>query len=126
MRGAGMKIPLGMRLQTRGTVLVGTLTVQRWKDLLIAITDAIGMTRVYDAACWKYPVAGKGGTGHTIVQPITESFMCLDVWDDHNGAYLFLVSCKPFSAKNLYPVFLTFGLTVHQEFATELGLPNGD
>lgn len=121
-----MKPALGIRMYTRGTVLVGKLHVDAWKGLLKAVTDAIGMTPAYDMACWKYPVAGKGGTGHTIVQPITESFLCLDVWDDHNGAYLFIVSCKAFNAKNLYPVFLTFGLTVHQEFATDLGLPNGD
>ena len=116
--------PLGMRMYTRGTVVVGKLTVDRWRDFLKALTDAIGMTPVYSPSVWKYPVAGHGGVGHTIVQPITESFICLDTWEDHNGAYLFICSCRPVDAKRLYPVIATFGLTVHQEFATDLGLPN--
>lgn len=119
-----MKPPLGMRMYTRGTVLVGNLTVERWQGLLRAVTDALGMNAVYASKVWTYPTAGKGGVGNTIVQPITESFICLDTWPDHRGAYLMICSCKPIAAKRLYPVFVTFGLEVHQEFATDLGLPN--
>ncbi len=119
-----MKSPLGMRIHTTGIALIGKMSIQRWKELLAAITDAIGMTKVYDPACWTYPVAGKGGVGNTICAPMTESFIALDTWPENNGAYLLIVSCKPFNPKNIYPVFLTFGLTLHQHVATELGLPN--
>jgi hypothetical protein len=119
-----MKPVLGTRMYTRGSVLLGGMTVVRWKEFLREITEAIGMDPVAEPACWQYPYNGKGGVGFTLCQPITESFLCLDVWQDHNGAYLFICSCVSIKAQKLYPVIARFGLNVHQEFATDLGLPD--
>jgi hypothetical protein len=120
------KLPLGMRVYTRGSVLVGSLTAERWKEFIKSVVVAIGMTPVYSPAFWKYPYpgSGEGGNGFTIVQPITDSFVCLDMWSDHGGAYLFMCSCKPIDARKFYPVITAFGLSVHQEVATDLGFPN--
>lgn len=46
---------------------------------------------------WKYPMNdGKGGVGITFVQPLVESFIAWDTWEDHNGAFIFIVSCKEY------------------------------
>jgi S-adenosylmethionine/arginine decarboxylase-like enzyme len=59
------------------------------------------MTPVHKATKYQYPVEGKGGVGFTIFQPITESFMALDAWPDHDGAYLFICSCKDFDKEKV-------------------------
>jgi S-adenosylmethionine/arginine decarboxylase-like enzyme len=47
--------------------------------------------------CWEYPLEnGKGGIGLTLVQPLVESFIAWDTWPSHDGAYLFVVSCKEY------------------------------
>lgn len=94
-------LPLGRRMFSRGIVLHGRLTVPRWHLFLAECAIAMGMAPVGDAAVWDYPVNGAGGNGTTIVQPITESFLALDIWPDHDGAYLFVCSCKEF-----FPVHL--------------------
>jgi hypothetical protein len=35
------------------------------------------------------------------VLPITESFLALDTWSDHDGAYLFVCSCRPFRSDDI-------------------------
>ena len=70
--------------------------MDEWEALLLDICRLMQMHPVHKAARFKYPVKGKGGVGFTIVQPITESFLALDAWPDHDGAYLFICSCKEF------------------------------
>lgn len=62
------------------------------------------------ATLWQYPIEGKGGHGCTIVQPISESFLALDVWTDHDGAYLFICSCLEFEPAQLRETISMFGL----------------
>lgn len=81
-----------------------------WMDFLGELTASLGMNPVYKPAVWHYPVSGLGGSGTTIVQPITESFLALDIWPDHGGAYLMVCSCKPFSAPAVHDVCDRFGL----------------
>lgn len=88
---------LGSRMRSYGVVLFGHLTEAQWKSLLVDVADAIGMYAVGEPAVWTYPLEGKGGTGQTLCLPITESFLVVDTWSDHDGAYLFVCSCREFS-----------------------------
>lgn len=94
----------------RGIVIHGVMDKAEWSRFLGKAAEAMGMSPVGKPASWDYPLHGAGGTGSTLVQPITESFLALDTWPDHRGAYLFICSCKPFSPDCLYPLFEEFGL----------------
>lgn len=97
-------------MYTRAMTLHGRLSLARWKRFLVECAEALGMAPVGDPAVWHYPVGGKGGTGTTIVQPITESFLALDTWPDHDGAYLFIASCKSFFPAQLRETIARFEL----------------
>ena len=110
-----------------GVTLIGTLNVFEWKRLINDLTKAMKMTPAHRPALWNYPVSGAGGTGMTLVQPITESFIALDTWTDHRGAYLFICSCREFSPMSLMPIFGKYDLNVGQDFfqKLQLGQSNG-
>jgi hypothetical protein len=109
---------LGERMFVRGMVLHSALTwmmsAADWRQFLVDATKALGMSPVARTASWKFPLHGAGGTGLTIIQPITESFLVIDTWPDHRGAYLFICSCKPFEPKCLEPVFALYSLRLGQ------------
>jgi S-adenosylmethionine/arginine decarboxylase-like enzyme len=118
--------PLGSRMHAYGVVLQGVLSGPRWIEFLQAVAQAIGMSAVAEPAVWTYPVEGKGGTGQTIVLPITESFLALDTWADHDGAYLLVCSCRPYFSADINKVATSFGLTAElatgRRFYAELNL----
>lgn len=98
-------LPLGEKMHSLGMVLrgkpqigIGRKQETSWLAFLHSVADSIGMSAVDHPACWTYPVDGKGGQGQTIILPITESFLALDTWPDHRGAYLFVCSCRPFDS----------------------------
>jgi hypothetical protein len=90
----------------------GVLTEDGWKVFLSECVKAMGMTPIAPAAVWRYPVEGKGGVGWTMFQPIVESFLALDIWSDHRGAYLFIASCRKFDALQLVAVIRSFGMSM--------------
>ena len=101
----------GRRMHTQGIVLRGRLSEDRWLEFLAACTAALGMSPTGAPALWRYPTEdGKGGEGMTICQPITESFLALDTWGAHDGAYLFVCSCKKFSLTQIAATVREFGL----------------
>lgn len=111
-------LPLGTRMHALGIVLRGQPTIgtgrkreTSWLAFLHSIADAIGMTAIDTPACWTYPVNGKGGQGQTLVLPITESFLALDTWPDHRGAYLFVCSCQPFDSAVIDQTAKLWGLS---------------
>lgn len=122
------KPAFGQRMHCAGIVLKGTLTdAVRWIELLEAIAEAIGMSAVEEPKVWSYPTAnGSGGVGMTIVLPITESFLALDTWSDHDAAYLFVCSCRLFHTADIDKVAQTFSLKVttdsRRRFYNELDL----
>ena len=98
-------------MYSRGMVLRGRMTIPRWKNFLVETAEAMGMSPVGQPAVWQYPTpGGAGGNGFTIVQPITESFLALDAWPDHDGAYLFIASCREFFPANFRHTIALFGL----------------
>ena len=105
---------LGERMFVRGMVLHGKAEKVNWRKFLTDATKALGMSPVARTASWKFPLHGAGGNGRTIIQPITESFLVIDTWPDHRGAYLLICSCKPFEPKCLEPVLALYSLRVGQ------------
>ena len=121
--GDGPHYALGRRMFFRAIALRGALpiygdrTSPGWLHFLTEAARAMGMSPVGQPAVWEYPLAGgAGGAGQTIIQPITESFLALDTWPDHDGAYLFICSCRPFTADCLKPLLERFGLEQGQAF----------
>lgn len=118
--------PLGARMHSCGIVLLGTLAELHWLEFLHAVVRAIGMNAVGQPKIWTYPFEGKGGTGQTILLPISESFLALDTWSDHDGAYLFVCSCRSYDIAAIDAVARAYGLTtssrVGQRFYSELRL----
>lgn len=117
---------LGLRIRTFGLVLRGTLPENRWVQFLHEVALGIGMNAVSPPKVWTYPLDGKGGTGQTIVLPITESFLVLDTWPDHGGAYLLIGSCRTFRSEDVDAVAALFGLKTSEDdgrrFRAELKL----
>ena len=118
---------LGERMHCAGIVLRGRLTQAAWLKLLSDVTTAIGMEPVGEASVHTYPTTdGKGGVGFTAFLCITESFLALDTWSDHDGAYLFVCSCREFFTKDIDDVAKKAGLAIElrpqRRFYSELKL----
>ena len=103
---------LGRRMYAQNIVLRGCLDESEWLSFLSACAEAMNMSAAGIPGVWRYPVDGKGGTGVTIVQPITESFLVVDTWPDHDGAYMHVASCKRFSIEDIAETILKFGLAM--------------
>jgi len=107
-------IDLGKRMHTQAFALRGRLSEDDWRRFLADCTAALGMSAAGEAGVWRYPTEdGKGGVGMTFCQPITESFIALDTWPDHDGAYLLVASCRSFRADQLIEPIYRFGLERH-------------
>ena len=103
---------LGRRMFSQNVVLRGQLLEDQWRDFLVRCVQSLGMIAGGEAAMWRYPVDGKGGNGMTVCQPLTDSFIVLDTWDDHDGAYLHISSCKRFDAALIVAPAREFSLGV--------------
>lgn len=104
--------------------LTGVLSSKEWQHFLYDITKLIGMNPVYTPAVWDYPLCDAGGKGQTIVQPITESFLAVDAWPDHKGAYLVVCSCKSFEPHLIKGVLRQWGLSLAGEGGHSLRIPS--
>ncbi len=124
--GVSDEAVLGKRMHSAGIVLRGALPELRWLELINAIAHAIGMSPVGEPKVWTYPFEGKGGTGQTFLLPITESFLALDTWSDHDGAYLFVCSCRHYGIAAIDAVASAYGLKISSadgaRFYAELNL----
>lgn len=103
----------GTHIYTRGVVLRGKLTIPQWRKFIKTCIELIGMTPFGEAAVWEYPEPkGEGPQGFVIVQPLTESYLALDVWPVHDCAYLFITSCKRFALSRVTEAALLSNLDV--------------
>ncbi len=113
-------------MHSAGIVLRGELEAANWISFVSEVVAAIGMEAVGTPSVFNYPVDGKGGTGMTVFLPITESFLALDTWSDHRGAYLFVCSCRFYHTADIDAVAKRFGLEVElkpsRRFYNELQL----
>lgn len=103
---------LGASLQVEALALRGVLDEDEWRAVLLDLTRALGMCAAWEPIVYGYPFEGKGGVGFTCIQPITESFLAVDAWPDHGGAYLVVASCKPFDRAVLLRVLHGAGLVI--------------
>jgi S-adenosylmethionine/arginine decarboxylase-like enzyme len=115
-------LPLGRRMYVRGIVLYGRLTEKMWRDFLNEAARDMNMSPIAKPAVWTYPLYGEGGVGSTIVQPITESFLALDTWPDHGGAYLMICSCRSYSTDCLNDLIEHYGLRQGHSTGTPIEL----
>lgn len=117
--------PLGRSMHFHSFALAGVLSTAQWHELLDETTQAIGMTPHEPAMVWDYPTSdGAGGCGATIVRPITESFLAVDAWPDHSGAYLIVCSCRQFDVHAVKHVLNKWGLAIGGECGHTLRIPN--
>lgn len=62
------------------------------QKVIANIIAAVGMTPIFDPACWEYG----GDVGRIYAQPIYESIMLYDAWPKHRGGYLVVTSCREY------------------------------
>jgi hypothetical protein len=116
---------LGRSMFTQALTLEGRLSEDGWKDFLKNAVRCMRMECAGEPAVWRYPLDGKGGNGLTICQPITDSFLVIDAWPDHDGAYMHIASCKPFSLHLLEEAIHEAGLElITTSLRTVLSLEN--
>lgn len=91
---------LGLKVQVYGAAIHPVPKyVARFTSELVKV---LGMEEAHDPKTYRYPTSGgAGGDGVTHIQPITDSFIVVDTWNLHSGAYLHVCSCKPFSVAKL-------------------------
>jgi S-adenosylmethionine/arginine decarboxylase-like enzyme len=106
---------LGRCMYQHSFTLSGVLSKVQWLLFMRGLTRVMGMKAVGKASIWDYPAGGMGGTGQTIVQPITDSFLAVDTWPDHKGAYLVICSCRPFNPHKVIMECKEYGLSVTGE-----------
>ncbi|MBW1953578.1 MAG: hypothetical protein JRI66_10925 [Deltaproteobacteria bacterium] len=89
---------LGSNLYVAGWALQGNLPPGRLAEILEGAVKRMGMnTEGLKPAIWQYPLpGGKGGVGHTVFQPLVESFIVADDYPELNRTYVLAVSCLPF------------------------------
>lgn len=115
---------LGRAMHLCAFSLQGTLTPEKWTEFIADLISSVGMTPVYMPVTWSYPTAdGAGGKGETIIQSITESFIAVDTWPDHSGAYLLICSCKPFRLDPVHALLKSYGLSLIDGAHHTLRLP---
>jgi hypothetical protein len=94
--------------------------------LVDEIVDKMGMQTIPGRIMYSYPFYdGSGGKGFTLIQPITESFIAIDQWEDFSGAYVFVVSCVIFDIETLLSIIKSYGLIILDKKEFELSLENG-
>ncbi len=118
---------LGRSMHMHSFSLQGTsMPHENWRRFLDELVKAIGMRPVGMPAMWHYPTerGGHGGFGTTMIQPITESFLAVDTWPDHGGAYLIVCSCRRFDVQQIKPLLKKWHLTICGESGHVLRLPH--
>jgi hypothetical protein len=71
---------------------------------------------------YRFPTpGGKGGTGFTHIQPIVESFIVADWWDDLGHFFYVFASCKPYKPDWIRKVIEDSGYQIRSEKFTVLG-----
>jgi hypothetical protein len=81
----------GQRMRMQAVTLYGNKTYGQWLAFLTDLVPALGMKQAHEPIAFNYP-----GVGWTIVQPIIESCIVLDLWDKHKAGYLMIMSCGGF------------------------------
>lgn len=95
---------LGEKLYITILKLQGVLPPEEMAKTLEEVVSLAGMrTGGLKAKIWTYPLDtfGTGGIGSTIVQPLVESFLISDDWQDLNHTFIILASCRQYSTQEI-------------------------
>ena len=112
----------GAKMMLAVFVVKGKISHDLCKKVVQKIVKEIGLNLVPGAVTYNYPYKGKGGVGFTFIQPITESFIAWDVWEDMKGGYLVICSCKLFWVSCVTKVLESAGLRVTKTLNEGLSL----
>ena len=113
---------LGERLDVVTFTIKGDTSKFGCIKLIDEIIKVLGMHKVHEPTCYKYPVNGNGGMGFSFIQPITESFIAFDSWTEFDGAYLILCSCKTINISKVKKKIRACGYRIKEHMAHELSL----
>jgi len=108
----------GKQIFILGATLSGHIPQEDWRQFLPAILAIAGLNKSHEGHTYNYP----NDLGFIHMQPIISSFVVLDAWPAHNGAYLHICSCKEF---NSYDMLTLLGIKykVLDSFQKEMKLP---
>ena len=106
-----------------GYWLTGDMTVAKCGDLIDAVIKAMNMEKAHGSIVWHYPVAGKGGEGFSLCQPITTSLVTIDAWPKAEipHASLIIQSCIHFNDSDVVATAEAFGYKIRDKFNNVLG-----
>lgn len=113
-------IQFGRHVFVYGVVLYAKKDQSHWKSFLTSLVKRIRMTPMGDMQVTEYP----GEIGSIYFQCIGESFIAVDVWPNHEAAYLHIVSCKKFKKNEVDALCKEFNLFQGQKMTRRLGLDN--
>jgi len=113
---------LGARVLLATFVVKGKISYDLCESIVKKIVDEIGLNLVPGQVTYEYPYKGRGGKGFTFIQPITESFIAWDVWEDMEGGYLIICSCKLFWVASITKILKSAGLKIIKTLSEGLSL----
>lgn len=101
----------------------GKLSKSVCEKLTDTIVSSIKLQCIPGRIFYSYPYDGSGGNGFTLIQPITESFIAIDQWEDFNGGYIIICSCKFFESKDIGNILKEYNLKIlsNKFFTLDLG-----
>lgn len=106
----------GKEIFILGASLSGRILAAEWEGFLPELYLATGIRPSHASQTFDY-----GTIGYIHIQPIISSFIVLDVWPDHEGAYLHICSCKPFNIDDVIAL-IKGKYKVVESFSRELRL----
>jgi hypothetical protein len=73
----------------------GVLGPKAMLQVALNLIAFIGMTPARRGRVDRYPYQGGGGKGFTLFQPLKESYLVIDVYDNVNESEVLISTCKP-------------------------------
>ena len=112
----------GTKMRVVVLAVKGKVSESVGADMVEELVSVLGMSKAPGSSLCKYPVDGKGGSGYTMFQPITESFIAFDSWPDLSGGYLVICSCGSLDITSVLNVVANYELCAKQYHNLDLGI----
>lgn len=113
---------LGSNMTVAAFTVKGNVHRLAAQRVVESVVKTLKMNKAHEPVWYHYPVNNCGGTGFTLIQPITESFIAFDAWPDFKGAYVVICSCKPVDIDKVMGLFKKLNYKVKQSKANYLNL----
>lgn len=119
----GRVIPLGGIMKVACYAFKGDLPVHKGREMSADLVVNTKMQPVCEPFLHEYPIDNdKGGVGYTLYQPITESFITIDVYTELYGGYVLVSSCEPYFNEQITKTLEAYGLTIVDNLNGELSI----